>query len=188
MQLKQLKVIKADGSVEQYLHTKVLGSFSNALDLIGESNVFAAEQFAEAVTFHLYNNHTASSITSEQIHLMVQAVLNSTGFENAAREFGEFHLNRKMRRKRIEVVNDLNGDGEDENAGRRRELWDKSVIVLDLLNKGFEREMARAIASSVEQKVLNIGMLRIRRGLLKELVIGETEAMLEAEKQLLLYV
>ena len=79
MQLRQLKVIKADGSIEQYLHTKVIGSFSNALDLIGEPNIFAAEQFAEAVTFHLYHNETSSSITSEQIHLMVQAVLNSTG-------------------------------------------------------------------------------------------------------------
>ncbi len=27
----QLKVIKSDGSIEEYLHTKVIGTFGNAL-------------------------------------------------------------------------------------------------------------------------------------------------------------
>jgi len=42
----QLKVIKADGTLEEYLHTKVIGTINNALASVDESNVFAAEQFA----------------------------------------------------------------------------------------------------------------------------------------------
>ena len=35
----QLKVIKADGSVEEYLHTKVMGSINNALGEIDQPNI-----------------------------------------------------------------------------------------------------------------------------------------------------
>ena len=79
-----LKVIKADGSVEEYLHTKVIGTFGNALALVDDANIFAAEQFAEAVTFFLYEKHQTQRVTSEEIHLMMQAVLSSTGYEHAA--------------------------------------------------------------------------------------------------------
>ena len=47
-----------------------------------------------------------------------------------------------------------------------------------------DRHLARAIASSVEEKVLNLGMTRIRRSLIKELVLADMETMLLVQKQL----
>ncbi len=95
----QLKVTKSDGTVEEYLHTKVFGTFNNALALIEQSNVFAAEQFAEAITFYLYQKRGLDTVASDELLLMVQAVLTATGYENAAEAINEFQLNRRLRRQ-----------------------------------------------------------------------------------------
>jgi transcriptional regulator NrdR family protein len=183
----QLKVVKADGSVEQYLHTKVIGTFSNALALIDQTNVFAAEQFAEAITFYLYRKRGVVTVTSNEIHLMAQAVLTATGYENAARALNEHRLNRQLKRGRIEVI-----DGDEPTAqddAMRLCQWNKSRIVKDLIRKDkIDRNLARAIASSVEEKVLNLGMTRIRRSLIAELVAADTDVLLQVQKQLQLAV
>lgn len=171
----QLKVIKNDGSIEEYMYTKVLAAFSNAFDLIDQPNLFAAEQFAEAITYYLYHERNISTITNDEIHLMVQAILTSTGYENAAIAFNEYHLVRKLKRKRIEVID----GGNDTNTP-----WDKSRISYDLVNDGIDRNVARAIASVVEEKILNMGSNRIRTPLITQLVLADTEAMLNAQQQL----
>lgn len=174
----QLKVIKADGSVEEYLHTKVIGTFCNALSMINQPNILAAEQFAEAITFHLYHKDS-SVVTSDAIHLMVQAVLTDTGYENASSALNDFHLNRKLQRKRIEVI------AEDEFAEPEVKQWDKSFIVKGLLeDEKLDIHLCRAIGSSVEQKVLNIGMTQIRKSLIKQLVLADTAVMMRAQEQL----
>lgn len=178
----QVKVVKSDGSLEQYLHTKVLGTFGNALALIDQPNVYAAEQFADAVTFHLYKKKKSGLITSEEIHLLVQSVLNATGYANAADALNDFHLNRKVKRKRIEVV-DEHASHFDADA---RTLWDKSIIAHWLMeNKEMNSHLARVIASSVEEKILNIGILRIRKSLIKHLVLSDIDVMLQAHQQLI---
>jgi len=183
----QLKVIKADGSVEQYLHTKVIGTFSNALALIDQPNVFAAEQFAEAITFYLYRKRGVVTVTSDEIHLMAQAVLTATGYENAAHAMNEHRLNRQLKRGRIEVIDGDESTAED--ADMRVCRWNKSRIVKDLIRKDkIDRHMARAIASSVEERVLNLGMTQIRRSLITELVAADTDALLKLQKQLQLTV
>ena len=180
MRLKKLKVIKADGSTEQYLHTKVIGSFNYALGLIDQPNVFAAEQFAEAVTFHLYKEKQVHTVTSEEILLMIQAILNATGYENAAAALREYHLNRKLKRRRIEVVKKTQDDNEHVAS-----QWNKSIIADGLVKKnGFPRQLARAIASSVEQKALNLGITRVPASLVKQLVLIDMETTIQAEKQL----
>ena len=179
----QLRVIKADGSVEEYLHTKVLGTFSNALGLVDEPNVFAAEQFADAVTFHLYGKRNTAAVNSDRIHLMVQAVLAATGYEHAAQALNDYHLKRKLKRKRIEVINTAENAENDYTQRPRR--WSKSQIVNDLVEAHItSRPIARAIAATVEEKVLNISMARVPRSLIKQLVIADTDAMLQAERQL----
>ena len=177
----QVKVVKSDGSLEQYLHTKVLGTFGNALAMTDQPNIYAAEQFTDAVTFHLYQKKKSSSITSEEIHLLVQAVLNATGYANAAAALNDFHINRKIKRRRIEVLNEDAVHFDHDN----RTPWDKSIIVHWLMeNKKMDFHLARAIASSVEEKVLNIGILRIRKSLIKHLVLSDIDVMLQAQQQL----
>ncbi len=126
----QLKVIKANGSVEEYLHTKVIGAISNALAQVGEPDIGVAEQLAEVVTYFLYrrqNCHTHQGepvgspvtaepvsawpsqaripgVTSSEILSMIKVVLTATNFGEAAIALSENHFERKLKRSRVEVV------------------------------------------------------------------------------------
>jgi len=176
----QVKVIKADGSVEEYLHTKVIGTINNALALVGECNVFAAEQFAEAITFYLYQRNNESRITSDRIHLMIQAILTATGYEHAARALNEHRLNRQLARRRTVVVYPSS-----DAAAVEERPWDKAIIVKDLTQQhGLDYHVARAIASAVEEKILALGLSTVRPSLVRELVAVQTDTMLQAGHQL----
>lgn len=179
----QLKVIKSDGSREDYLHTKVIGALSNALGLVDDMNIFAAEQFAEAITFYLYHKHGQPRVTSEEIHLMILATLDATGYSHAAEALREHRLSRRLKRNRVEVVEEACLPDAYEGQAARR--WDKSRIVADLVRlEKIDRQIARAIAGSVEEKVLNLNMTRIPGSLVRQLVLADTEAMLAAQRQL----
>ena len=56
----QIKVIKADGGVEEYLYTKVMGTINNALSAVDQADVDIAEQLAEVVTYFLYHEKRPS--------------------------------------------------------------------------------------------------------------------------------
>jgi hypothetical protein len=179
--MTQLKVVKSGGSIEEYMHTKVIGAFSNALSAVDEPSIFAAEQFAEVITFYLYERKESHIVSSEEIHLMIQSVLTSTGYEHAALALKEHRLNRSIKRKRIEVIN--NGNGEDGYVAKVSQ-WDKSEIVDNLIECKINRHVARAIASTVEGRVLGMDMTRVPSSLIKQLVSVDTELMLAAEGQL----
>lgn len=170
----QLNVIKYDGSTEEYMHTKVIGSFHNAMALDDESNVFIAEQLADAVTFNLYKKDK-HHITTDEIHLTIETVLSATGHHNAGITLSQYRNTRKLKRNRIVVI----------NSNESPSKWDKSIIVSDLINRiGYDRYLARAIASSVEEKVLNLAMSKVSTSLIENLVIADTETMLLAQEQL----
>ncbi len=187
----QLKVIKADGSVEEYLHTKVIGTISNALAQVGEPDIEVAEQLAEVVTYFLYHRQKRHSVTSSEIFSMIKVVLTATKFEEAAVAISEYHFKRKLKRCRVEVVSvdirelqdaDLLCDAEQLNGKCR---WNKSRIVSDLVAKhGLSGQTARAIASMVEEKIFNLGLTLVPVSLIKQLVLGDTAAMLRAQHQL----
>jgi transcriptional regulator NrdR family protein len=187
----QLKVIKADGSIEEYLHTKVMGTVNNALGEVGLANIDVAEEFAEVVTFFLYNQYNRRTVTSGDIFSMIKVVLAATGYEDAAVALSEHHFERKLKRSRIEVVavdiQDL-ADAElltvaEQSSGRSK--WDKSRIVEDLINgHGIGRQTARTIAAMVEEKVFNVGMTLVPSSLIKQLVLGDTATVLRAQRQL----
>jgi ribonucleoside-triphosphate reductase (formate) len=170
----QLKVIKTDGGIEEYLHTKIIGTISNALADSGHESTFVAEQLAEAITFYLYNNNSGGAVGSSEIYSMIQAMLSTTGYDDAALVLNNYHYTRELMRHRIEVVN---ADG--------CTSWNKSQIVQDLVRReGLQRQTARTIASMVEEKVLRIGLNKVPTSLIRELVEIETQAILEAEQQL----
>jgi len=187
----QLKVIKADGSIEEYLHTKVMGTINNALGEVELANIDIAEQFAEVVTFFLYNQYNRRIVTSGDIFSMIKVVLAATGYEDAAVALSEHHYKRKLKRSRIEVVpidvqnltdaEFLAGTGESDGRSR----WDKSRIVEDLITgHGVCRQTARTIAAMVEEKVFNVGMTLVPSSLIKQLVLGDTATVLRAQRQL----
>ena len=176
----QLQVIKKDGTTEQYMHTKVLGTFNNALDAVGRTNIIAAEQFAEAVTFHLYHNIDTTTIKGDDIHQYVLIVLKETNYTDAAAALHEHRLCRSIKRARVEVNCHSHVDNTSHTS-----LWNKSHIIMSLVERHrMNRTLARAVASAVEEKVMNLDMRLIDQYLIEQLVIAETEILLKAEKQL----
>lgn len=187
----QLKVIKADGTAEEYLHTKVIGTISNALGRVGQADVYIAEQLAEVVTYFLYNRQNQLSVTSSEIFSIIKAVLTATSYEEAAIALSEHHLQRKLKRSRIEVVSvdiqelaDAEMLCESEQLGSRSR-WDKARIVKDLITKhSVSRQTARMIASMVEEKIFNMEITLVPASLIRQLVLGDTAAVLRAQQQL----
>jgi len=187
----QLKVIKADGGIEEYLHTKVIGTISNALGRIGQADICIAEQLAEVVTYFLYHRQDRRAVSSSEIFSIIKAVLAATSYEEAAVALSEQHFERKLKRSRIEVASIdireladaelLCRDGELDNRCR----WDKSRIVNDLVTKyDVCRQTARMIASMVEERVFSMGITLVPASLIKQLVLGDAAAVLRAQRQL----
>ncbi len=188
---RRLKVAKADGSVEEYLHTKVMGAIGNALAEIGQADVCVAEELADVVTYFLYNKKSSHTVTSGEILSLVKAVLTATGYEEAAVTLSEHNFERKLKRSRIEVVPvdiqellDIELFGGAEESGDRS-MWDKSKIVTDLMaNYDLSRQTARMIASMVEEKIFNMQITQVPASLIRQLVLGDTAVVLRAQKQL----
>lgn len=187
----QLQVIKADGTIEQYLHTKVIAAFSYALSNDNDPDTFATSQLAESVTFYLYNNYHGPNITSGEIFSIIIAALTSTNYCHAADSLSRNHHRRNLLRSRIEVT-DINAETlvdaeklktlrQNNNTGR----WNKSHII-GYLKKRFslENDSARTIASMVEQKIINSNLQCIPTGFIKHLVLTQTNAILSAEESL----
>ena len=187
----QLKVIKADGSVEEYLHTKIIGAISNTLAQVGQADICIAEQLAEAMTHFLDHKQNSRSVTSSEIFSIIKAVLAATGYEEAAIALSEYHFQRKLKRCRTEVVSvdilELADsellDGIEELGQRSR--WDKSRIVNDLVTKhNVDRQTARMIASMTEEKIFNMGITLVPSSLVKQVVLSDAAAVLRAQQQL----
>jgi transcriptional regulator NrdR family protein len=168
----QLKVIKVDGSLEEYSHTKVMGTINNALCKIG----------------HRQNRRTA---TSSEIFSIIKAALSAVNYDEAAIGLTEHHFQRRLKRSRTEVVSidiqeltdaeQLTGTETTDNRCR----WDKSRIVEDLVIKyDLTTSTARTIASMVEEKIFNIGINLVPSSLIKQLVLGDTATVLRAQEQL----
>lgn len=165
----QLQVIKADGSKEAYLHTKVIATFVNAFVEPAEKNTYLASQLAESVTFYLYNNRNEDTVTSSEIFSIVKAVLSSTGFDFAAQVLSEHSYKRNLLRARVQVVKTSSGriDGPAETTS----LWNKSRIIVDLITEqNLDPASARTVASLVEEKILNSGFYLVPTDFIKFLV------------------
>ena len=187
----QLKVIKEDGSIEEYLHTKVMGTISNALASIDQADMYLAEQLAEVVTYYLYHRQDRRDVTSSEIFSIIKAVLTATGHEEAAIALSEYHFERRVKRSRIQVASvDIRElmDAEllaraDDTDGKCR--WDKSIIVRGLAAKhGIPQQTARTIASMVEEKIFRMGVTVVPASLVKQIVLGDAAAILRAQEQL----
>lgn len=187
----QLKVIKADGGVEEYLHTKVIGTVNNALSRVGQADIHIAEELADVVTYFLYHRQDRRRANSGEIFSIIKAALAATGHEEAAALLTEHHFKRKLKRSRTEVVSiDVKKLSDAELLCRTEQLdgrsrWDKSRIVNDLMaDYDVNRQTARMIASMVEEKVFNMGITLVPASLIKQLVLGDTAAVLHAHHQL----
>jgi len=191
----QFKVRKSDGTLEIYLHTKVLGIIGTAL---GESGMYQsdlAESLAEAVTIYLRRRYESGTVGFDEVYAMIQAALTDTGHEAAAVALHEHRIFRQLQRGRVEVIKILkaaapngknfSGPGEEEEYVLSALPWNKSRIVADLAEvSGVEEDLARVIAGSVEEKVLRLDCGTVSSSLVRELVTQELRAMKQAETAL----
>ena len=169
----QIQVLKADGSTEPYLHTKVLGTLHRAMAAVQSDCLETAQMLSDAVTYFLYRHSESKVLTTDQIHQMILTVLDGAGVAEASEALNAHRLGRRLQRRRVEVI-----DGE-------QPVWNKGCIVLDLMEQYcLDRSMARAIAGAVEEKVLRMGVLRIRKGTIHHLMVDDMETLLEAHDQL----
>jgi hypothetical protein len=169
----QIQVTKLDGSMEPYLHTKVFGTLHRAMAAEANDCLETAQLLSDAVTYFLYGRSEQGTLTTDQIHQMVMTVLEGAGFCLAAEYLNAHRLNRRLDRRRIEVI-----DGYETE-------WDKGCIIRDLMDQyNIGRPLARAIAGSVEETVLRMGVSRLRKGMIRHLVMADMENMLDAHRQL----
>ena len=187
----QIKVIKADGAAEEYLHTKVIGTINNALGRIDQADMYIAEELAEVVTYYLYNRKDRHEVTSNEIFSIIKVVLTATGHEDAAIALSEYQFERKIKRSRIEVISiDIRQPADAEllvelEQSHIRSRWDKSRIVDDLVTiQNVPRQSARTIASMVEEKIFKVGITVVSASLIKQLVLSDSAAVLRAQQQL----
>ncbi|MFH1616176.1 MAG: hypothetical protein ABIG61_13955 [Planctomycetota bacterium] len=187
----RLKVMKMDGTVEDYLHMKVLACVNNALALAGQASTFVAEQLTEAITYFLYTRKDAGMVRSSEVFSMIQVILDATNHQAAAVALTERHYWRLLQRRRTEVIDiDIGNFGDavffaDLDRGNFAWPWDKSRIVDYLATRHrIDRQNARAIASGAEEKVLNMDLPAVPGSLIKQIVLTETASMLRAQQQL----
>lgn len=187
----QLRVIKADGTEEEYFHTKVIATLVNAFAAPDENNTSTAQQIAEAVTFYLYNKNGSDKVTSSEILSIIKAALVSTGFSNAAEFLTEHQQRRNLSRMRVKVIKtdikklsvstpllQIDRFGPDE-------YWNKSKIIYNLINEhNLDPVTARTVASLVEEKILDSGFRLVPTGFIKFLALWQTQVILAAGRQL----
>ena len=187
----QLRVIKADGTEEEYFHTKVIATLVNAFAAPNENNTSTAQQLAEAVTFYLYNKNGSNKTSSSEILSIIKAVLVSTGFSNAAETLTEHQQRRNLSRMRVKVIKadmknlsvstpllQIDRLGPDEH-------WNKSKIIYNLINEhNLDPATARTVASLVEEKILSSGFRLVPTGFIKFLALWQAQVILAATQQL----
>ena len=188
---KQLQVQKSDGTHEAYLYTKVIGTINSALTATGQGDMIFAEDLAEVVTFYLYNKWRRRTVNSNEIYSMIKAVLVATGYEEAALALSQHTFERRLMRMRTQVLALEMSEFADAQKfhemkqSRVSQPWNKGHIVHDLTTRfGLAHHTARAVASAVEERVLRMEMTNVSLSLIKQLVLGETAAMLSAEREL----
>ena len=187
----QLHIVKSDGSIEEYVHTKVIGTISRVLSKVGADSVYLAEQLTDVVTYYLYNQQDTQKVTSSEILSIIVAILTETGYEDAADVLNEFHLRRRFKRLRTEVISiniqeitdaQMLVDTEQSNRGQR---WDKSNIVKSLTSKyDFDVPTARMIASSAEDRIFSLEITTVPTSLIKQIVLSEAALVMRAQKQM----
>ena len=130
----QIRITKADGSTEAYLHTKVLGSLHRAMVAVQSDCLETAQMLSDSVTYFLYRRFRGEILTSDQIHQMILTVLEGAGFAVGAEALRTHRLDRRLQRRRVSVI-----DSE-------WPAWNKGLIVQDLIEHyRIEAALARAI-------------------------------------------
>jgi hypothetical protein len=185
--VKVKRVLKADSSVEPYIHTKVLATLYHCFSDTGIHDITVSEQLSEVITYYVYQREE-TNVSVETVFSIIKAVLTETGYSDTAAALSEHRRKRCVKRHRLEVLQTEMKDFKEvctKNSKIKRKPWSKSVIVEDLIvNENLDRQAARTIAGMVENKVFALSITKIPSSLVRQLVLNDAAAVLTARDNL----
>ena len=176
-------VRKRSGRIVPFDQTRIADAIFKAAQAVGGADRELAEELADVVVLFLEKQYGPEGIpTIEEIQDMVEKVLIETGHAKTAKAYILYREKRsRIRetmkvRKRLIEKNDPTDISLLVDPATRDELmpWNKEHIALALENEAdVPAEVAREIASAVEQRVIASGIKRISTSLIRELVDNE---------------
>ncbi|MBC8481724.1 MAG: hypothetical protein H8D47_03570 [Planctomycetes bacterium] len=181
----RIDVLKSDFTSEPYMHTKVIGTISKAIDHENKLDIHLAQNLAEVVTYYIYNSCQNNKVSSSQIFSVIKATLTSAEHQKAAEKLENHYWRRKLKRSRTTVAclklsnfSDARTLFDTQND-IKKSPWQKSIIINDLVCKHkFDIQTARTIASMVEEKIFRMDMPTVPKSLVSQLVWADA-AMIE---------
>lgn len=168
--IKDLFVTKRDDTVERFAFHKLLNCLRDSLESRGYDPRLATP-LAKAVEMHLVECRAGEPIGTDYIFKCVSSVLGQTGLGDVADDMIQFRRQRESRRRKTRVLPGV------DNAGLRSLPWNKSAIIATLENQyGLRHNVARFLASRVEEQVFSLNYRTITKPFLAEVVRNEVLA------------
>jgi len=166
---RQIVVTKSDGTLERFSLAKLSNCLTAAVrELAYDPRL--AQPLGRAVAMHLQEWSEANPPTTGYIYRCLRSVLQQTGLSDVADALAEHRRQRRMRRRRIRVL-----DLDPMSAGS--EAWRKSAIVETLRNEfGLRHAVARFMAGRIEDQVFALDYRVISRPFIWEMLRNEVLA------------
>jgi len=178
---KFASVRKRDGRVVPFDKQKIADAIFKAAKAVGGEDMHLADELAGVVTLFLEKHYPSGPPGIEDIQDMVEKVLIETGHARTAKAYILYRQKRAEMREKARVLKheerrdstdrDLMVDGQ---AIKQSFAWDRRKIADALVREAdISNDLADEIASAVEKRVFDSGMVRISTNLIRALVDNE---------------
>ena len=169
-------VRKRDGAIVPFDRTKIAEAIFKAVQAVGDDDRFLADELAGVVCLFLRRHYSGEPPGIEEIQDMVEKVLIETGHAKIAKAYILYRDRRAQVRRKLQVHKSV--DRPDmrvqTGSGDQAEPWDKARIARALeVEAQLDRDVARKVATAVEQRVLSSGFRKLTTHLIRELVDAE---------------
>lgn len=182
------RIRKRDGREEPFDKAKITLSIRRAAESVGDRDPYRAEYVATGVAIYLAKATRGSIPTVDDVSAAVEMVLNELGHTPVAFAYRQY---REKRNRARELSRDVAGERSRETGATSPDahegagldsiwvrtsedalmVWDPERIVAALVREtGMPSELARGIASEVQQIIVNCGLKTLTASLIRELV------------------
>jgi ribonucleoside-triphosphate reductase len=179
------QVKKRDGKIVPFDREKITEAIFKAAKAVGGSDRQLADELSRVVTMFLEKDFPDGSVPSiEDIQDMVEKVLIETGHAKTAKAYILYRQKRTEIREHAIVRSEKESPQADSTdrmmllvegrAVEETQPWDREKIVQALIREAdLDERVARTIAKTVENRILDSGMTSISTALIRELANNE---------------
>lgn len=173
---------KRDGRIASFDEIKIADAVFNAAQAVGGEDRFLAEELAKVVTIFLRKRFRQRIPGIEEIQDIVEKILIETGHARTAKAYILYREKRGQLRRKLRVRKPSRQQISSTDlallvvplAKDAVLPWDKEKIVLALQKEaGVAKDLALEIASAVEKRIFDSGVMQISTSLIRELVDNE---------------